>query len=257
MNLNWKKKGKGKKNIVLLHGWGLNKEIWNILNIEKDKNFLYHIVDLPGYGCNRNITPKSLEETENILWKNSPKKAIWLGWSLGGIFATSIAIKHQKDVSGLITVASSPCFIEHKNWPGINQDILKKFKKDLKENFKKTIERFLILQTLNKKKNKKKNMEILKLKLLKKPFPTNKILNLGLNILLQTDLRNKIKHFKKPFLRIYGKLDTLVPIEIIPIINKKIPQSESIIIKQAAHAPFLSHPKEFIKILSKFSENFN
>lgn len=252
MNLNWKITGKGKKNIILLHGWGLNKKIWDNLNIKNDKNFNYHIVDLPGYGNNKNLITKSLEEIENILWKNSPKKSIWLGWSLGGIIATSIAIKHQQEISGLITVASSPCFVERESWPGINQNILKKFKKDLKKNFKKTIERFLILQTLNKTINNKEKIEKLKIQLLKETFPTDHVLNLGLNILLKTDLRKKIKNFKKPFLRIYGQLDTLVPKKIIPIINKKIPTSKSITIKHAAHAPFLSHPEKFIKIISEF-----
>lgn len=252
MNLIWEKKGSGKRNIILLHGWGLNKEIWNNLNIEKKENICFHIVDLPGYGCNRNLEFNSSEEIENILWKNSPKKSIWLGWSLGGIFATSIAIKHQSEISGLITVASSPCFIKKKNWPGINKNILKNFKKELKKNFNKTIERFLILQTLNNKKINKQDIKSLKSTLLKKSFPKDKVLNLGLNILLKTDLRKKIKNIKTPFLRIYGSLDSLVPKKIIPIIDKNIPQSKSIIIKHAAHAPFLSHPKKFIKILSKF-----
>lgn len=253
MNLIYEKTGKGKQKIILLHGWGLNKEIWKNLKIKNNKNFRFYLVDLPGYGLNNTLSPNSLEENVKIIWKHSPKKAIWLGWSIGGLIATAISTKYEKKIDALITVSSTPYFLKEQKWPGIEPRILENFKKELKNNFSKTIKRFLILQTLNNS-NKENKIAIskLKYKILKQPIPKNKILQSGLNILKKADLRKNIVNFKKPFLRIYGELDNLIPKKVIPIIDKLVPNSDSVIIKKAGHAPFLSHPKFFIKLLLKF-----
>jgi len=39
---------------------------------------------------------------------NGAKQAIWVGWSLGGLVATHMALHHADYVSKLVTVASSP-----------------------------------------------------------------------------------------------------------------------------------------------------
>lgn len=252
MKLIWKKKGKGKQNIILLHGWGLNKEIWNTLKIKENKTFCFHLVDLPGYGLNHSIFTSSLEENIEIIWKNSPKKSIWLGWSLGGLIASAISVKYEPDVIALITVSSSPYFIKDKNWPGIELNLLKNFELELKHNFYNTINRFLNSQTFHKKQENQKKIKKIKKEILKYKFPTHETLNNGLKILKNTDLRKKLLNFKKPFFRIYGELDNLVPKKIIPIIDDIFPNSKSKIIKKTAHAPFLSHPKSFIKLLHKF-----
>ncbi|MGP1954490.1 MAG: pimeloyl-ACP methyl ester esterase BioH, partial [Arsenophonus sp. NC-QC1-MAG3] len=46
----WQQFGKGKQDIVLLHGWGLNAEVWRIIEVGCCSHFRLHLVDLPGYG---------------------------------------------------------------------------------------------------------------------------------------------------------------------------------------------------------------
>jgi pimeloyl-[acyl-carrier protein] methyl ester esterase len=53
-----------------------------------------------------------------------------------------------------------------------------------------------------------------------------------------------------PFLRLYGKLDGLVPRRVIEKITELSPQSDVAIFEQASHAPFISHPKEFHQTLN-------
>ncbi|STV85944.1 putative pimeloyl-BioC--CoA transferase BioH [Klebsiella michiganensis] len=48
-----------------------------------------------------------------------------------------------------------------------------------------------------------------------------------------------------PFLRLYGRLDGLVPRKIIPLLDALWPKSTSIVFDKAAHAPFISHPQAF------------
>ncbi|WMY94860.1 MAG: pimeloyl-ACP methyl ester esterase BioH [Arsenophonus sp.] len=251
-NFFWEKVGTGKQNIVLLHGWGLNAEVWrSIVKVESSVNFCFHFVDLPGYGRNYMFPPLSLEEITEIIWEKAPKQSIWLGWSLGGLIASMIALKYQKEIAGLITVASSPCFIEKNNWPGIKLGILQNFEQQLRFNFNNTIERFLELQILDST-SLDEDIKLLKSLILKQPLPSSSVLKKGLKILQNTDLRKSLLTFKKPFLRIYGDLDTLVPRKISSIIDQWLPKSSSIIIKHAAHAPFISHPYKFMELLVDF-----
>ena len=49
----------------------------------------------------------SLEEMAERVLKQAPEKAIWLGWSLGGLVASQVALTHPERVQTLVTVASS------------------------------------------------------------------------------------------------------------------------------------------------------
>ncbi|STV85945.1 putative pimeloyl-BioC--CoA transferase BioH [Klebsiella michiganensis] len=102
-----------------------------------------HLVDLPGYGRSGGFGAMSLEEMAQRVLENAPERAIWLGWSLGGLVASQVALSHPDRVQALVTVASSPCFSAHDSWPGIKPDVLSGFQQQLSEDFQRTVERFL------------------------------------------------------------------------------------------------------------------
>ncbi|MBT6021836.1 MAG: alpha/beta fold hydrolase, partial [Candidatus Thioglobus sp.] len=101
------------KDLVLLHGWGFNADLFNAL-IEKYQN-QYRItkIDLPGHGRSKDVAGGIDEWCDEII-KILPKNPILLGWSLGGLLAINIATKIQ--LSRLILIASSPNFVQNKNW---------------------------------------------------------------------------------------------------------------------------------------------
>ena len=80
------------------------------------------------------------------------------------------------------------------------------------------------------------------------------MLNGGLEILKTADLRQALTSLEKPFLRLYGRLDGLVPRKIVPELDALWPQSESYLFAKAAHAPFISHPDEFCQVIREFAD---
>ncbi len=60
----------------------------------------------------------SLADMAEAVLQQAPDKAIWLGWSLGGLVASQIVLTHPERVQALVTVASSPCFSARDEWPG-------------------------------------------------------------------------------------------------------------------------------------------
>lgn len=249
--LYWQTIGTGDRHLVMLHGWGLNAGVWQTVVERLTPHFCLHLVDLPGYGRSRDFAPMSVEQMVATLLPQAPEKALWLGWSLGGLVAGKLALLHPERVTGLITVASSPRFSAGEAWPGIKSETLSGFQHQLSENFQRTVERFLSLQTLGTE-HARQDARLLKSVVLELPAPEVEVLNAGLEILRTVDQREEMKALQRPLLRIYGALDGLVPRKVAALLDEAWPDSESAIIEKASHAPFISHPEAFCEQLIDF-----
>lgn len=244
----WQTVGTGNCHLVLLHGWGLNAEVWRCVSEELASHFTLHLVDLPGYGRSSGYGAMTLAEMANEVLDAAPQNAIWLGWSLGGLVASQIALTHPERVQALVTVASSPCFSAHDAWPGIKPEVLTGFQQQLSADFQRTVERFLALQTMGTE-TARQDARALKQTVLSLPMPDVAVLNGGLEILRTVDLRESLASLALPHLRIYGYLDGLVPRKVVPLLDTLWPESESLVVAKAAHAPFISHPEEVVSAL--------
>ncbi|MGK3224895.1 pimeloyl-ACP methyl ester esterase BioH [Enterobacter soli] len=252
----WQTVGTGNCHLVLLHGWGLNAEVWHCVSEELASHFTLHLVDLPGFGRSHGYQAMSLDEMAQHVLDAAPQNAIWLGWSLGGLVASQIALTRPERVQALVTVASSPCFSARDAWPGIKPDVLAGFQQQLSEDFQRTVERFLALQTMGTE-TARQDARTLKNTVLSLPMPDVEVLNGGLEILKTVDLREPLATLALPHLRIYGYLDGLVPRKVVPLLDTLWPQSESHVVAKAAHAPFISHPAEFCSALVALSQRLN
>jgi pimeloyl-[acyl-carrier protein] methyl ester esterase len=61
-----------------------------------------HLVDLPGYGRSSGFSAMTLQEMAQQVLAQAPQRAIWLGWSLGGLVASKDCA--SLSVSALVTV---------------------------------------------------------------------------------------------------------------------------------------------------------
>ncbi|PSW31948.1 pimeloyl-[acyl-carrier protein] methyl ester esterase [Photobacterium phosphoreum] len=248
--LDWHSEGQG-PDLVLIHGWGMNVGVWQDVIPMLSQHYRVHWCDLPGYGDSGAVIATSLDEIVAQLLVQAPVEAIWLGWSLGGIIATQAALIAPQRVTQLITVASSPCFMARTEWVGIQPRVLANFQTQLVADFAITIERFLTLQALGSR-TAKEDIRQLKAAVLSRPQPQLAALTLGLSLLENVDLRPSLNALSQPWLRLYGRLDALVPIKTEPVLSAQYPQSQSYIFADASHAPFISHLNEFITVVTDF-----
>jgi len=250
-SLYWHTCGEGKHDLVLLHGWGLNAEVWQSIIPRLSAHYRLHLIDLPGYGRSQHVGALTLEEMAQQVLPLLPPQASVVGWSLGGLVATQLALSAPERLAALITVASSPCFTATEGWPGIKPETLQNFQQMLSNDFQRTVERFLALQTLGTE-TARADARQLKDVVLSQPMPAVPVLEGGLDILRLVDLRNKLPAITLPFLRLYGALDGLVPRRIAAEIDGMLPASPSVVIEKAAHAPFISHPDLFCQHIVNF-----
>ena len=245
--------------IVLIHGWGLNSAVWQPLSELLKLEAEVITVSLPGFGDNldNTVTPYSLANISELIVNSVNQPAIYLGWSLGGLVATNIALSFPEKVKGLVSVASSPYFVAEESWPGIEPEVLALFHRQLSQNTKKTIDNFLKIQAMGSA-SVRDDIKHIRDLVMQYEMPSQQTLSESLLLLEQVDLRHQLHEISVPFLRLYGKLDGLVPKKVIPLIAKLVPKSEEVIFERASHAPFISDPEVFYYALNSWLKtNFN
>jgi pimeloyl-[acyl-carrier protein] methyl ester esterase len=238
--------------LVLLHGWGVNSGVWKpFIDIIKDE-FCITTIDLPGYGLNhlKLPTPYNLQTISKTVAEHLPANCILIGWSLGGLVAQQIAHTYPEKLKQLILICSSPKFSKSINWPGIEPTILNYFAQQLELDFSKTLERFLAIQAMGSPDTRQDTKKI-KQALQQYPLPSSVALAAGLDMLLNIDLREKLKELSIPCQMFFGRLDTLVPDKVACLVQQLNAKITIEVILDTSHAPFISNTKSFAKRLVK------
>jgi len=241
------------QDVVLLHGWGFNSAVWHKVADELAENSRVTVIDLPGFG--RSVDEKTAYEMNtlvDLLIKVIPQNSILLGWSMGGLIAQAIALKYPLYLKKLILLGSNTQFMASESWPNaMKAAVLEGFIEDLVGNFKKTLQVFLMLQAQGGD-NARDVIRELKEKLFTFGDPDEDALRGGLLLLKNTSFVAQLENFKLPVYLMYGRLDTMVPLAAAKTMAEKIPQSKLYVFENSAHAPFISHYDEFIKVLKGY-----
>ena len=135
--------------------------------------------------------------------------------------------------------------------------MLKAFHHQLAEDTAKTITSFLKIQAMGSP-HIRQDLKLITQLVMAQDLPSQKTLSHSLALLSQCDLRKNLSNITQPFLRLYGKNDSLVPKSVIEKINMLAPSSSSHLFEQASHAPFISHLDDFYQVLTHWLDsNFN
>jgi len=251
--------------VVLIHGWGLNSGVWQplltLFNEQNNSNYQLITIDLPGFGTNSSveIAPYHLENICQQIERTIEQPAVYLGWSLGGLVASQMSLSYPEKVLGLITVASSPYFVEQpmNGWPGIKPNVLKSFHQQLAQDTAKTISGFLKIQAMGSP-HIRQDLKLITQLVMAHNLPNQQTLSKSLDLLSHCDLRKTLPDIKQPFLRLYGQNDSLVPKAAIEQITLLAPDSDKYLFEHASHAPFISHLNEFHQVLTHWlNDNFS
>ncbi|MFC3093888.1 pimeloyl-[acyl-carrier protein] methyl ester esterase [Alteromonas sediminis] len=241
--------------LFLLHGWGTNSKAFDAFIPHLRQHYRITTIDLPGFGENYNNLPAdyTLDSICEQLASVIENKGIMIGWSLGGLIAQQFALNYPDKTLGLIGIATTPYFMQKAGWPGIKPEVMSLFTTQLTKSYSRTVERFLAIQAMGSQ-TAKQDIKALRTAMAELPEPSTVALEKGLGLLQSADIRGQISRILCPTLRIYGRRDTLIPASAIDPIHALHPQSDSVILADAAHAPFMSHPAQCQQIIRQFIE---
>jgi pimeloyl-[acyl-carrier protein] methyl ester esterase len=243
--------GKG-RDVVLLHGWGLHGGIFRSIVPTLAARHRLHMVDLPGHG--RSALPQedyTLENVARIVAHAVPSDATWLGWSLGGRIALAAAAQGTA-IARLILVGANPCFTQRTDWPhGMQETEFTRFAASVRDDWEQTLQRFLAIQARGSERARDE-LRALRQDLFAHGQPHPEALAGGLEILRAADLRPLLPSIEQPTLVLHGARDTLAPVAAAEYTAHALPHGRLHVIDSAGHAPFLSHPDEFLPALEAF-----
>jgi malonyl-CoA O-methyltransferase len=254
--------------LVLLHGWGMSAAVWRhwLPLLRRRCNVI--LLDLPGFGRSPAQLHLSVDELCDQLREYIPKGAALLGWSLGGNLALAFDERFPGHCRALLTLACNPSFIAHGDWlPGMPADMFRQFQSDLAEHPGRTLRRFLGLQThgsdgerqlarwlrdvgagsANNSGSANDSGSAGNSASADSSASTDnsgnypQVLQWGLRILAQLDVRAALQNCKLPGVHIYGSADALVPSAVARAVGVLNPEHWVVLIDRAAHLPFVSH----------------
>ena len=258
--------------LLFIHGWGMHGGMWGGVLEELAKQYRVMAVDLPGHGLSRRVgttlCPRGTIEAwadktpahptldaivDQFAAQFSDEEALTVcGWSLGGQVALRWALLHPLQVRRLVLVSSTPCFVQRSDWPcAMVPNTLSAFSEALGQNYLQTLRRFLSLQ-LRGSEQERELLATLRSGLLSRGEPDQAALQSGLDILRDSDLRTSLPEIRQAALVIAGVRDTLTPLQASQYLAAQMPDARLTEIEGAAHAPFLSHPDEFVKQMVDF-----
>ncbi|MGH8128138.1 MAG: pimeloyl-ACP methyl ester esterase BioH [Gammaproteobacteria bacterium] len=238
--------------IFALHGWGLNAAVLEPLDGAFDGHRV-QAVDLPGHGRRREESfGRDLDALVEGLLAQAPPRAVWLGWSLGGMLALTAASVAPDRVAALVTVAASPSFVKRPDWPeGMPVERLRRMAADLASDAEQTVNDFLTLQVLSSR-DGRTALRQLKAALDARGMASSQALDDGLHLLETLDLQPHLAGLKVSLLATGGGRDRLVQPAAIRAMAKRAAVAEAHIFDDAAHAPFLSDRAGFIACMTDF-----
>lgn len=253
------------QNLVFIHGWGLNSAIWDgyIARLAKLRPDLsVFALDLPGYG-HRSEQQSSSDLTrlaEHCL-EQAPKKALWVGWSLGGLVAMRAAVidaaSRSKRIQALQLINTTPKFTNSEDWPcGVDLTTFQQFSRELAADYDRTLTLFLLLQAgANKGARQLANQAQSAICAL--PAPSAHTLMAGIECLAQADLRDELGQITVPTQIISGSKDRVTNPESSKQLTKLMrePHAEKhleLVELDCGHAPFLTKPDAMLKRLVSF-----
>ncbi len=224
------------KNIILLHGWGQNIQVMDIIGKKLYKNYYITNIDFPGFG--KSEEPKEPltiyqygEMLEDLLKDLNIDNPILIGHSFGGRVAIIYASKNK---TNKLVLLGAPYRRENK-------------KQSLKV---KTLKTLSNLPILNKFK------DYIKTKIGSTDYKAaSPIMRETLVNVVNTDLTEELKHIIAPTLLIWGTLDTAVPIEEAKYAESIMKDAALIELEGCTHYAFIEQNDRIIKILDNFFKN--
>jgi len=226
--------------VLLLHGWGDNKETYKALHGLLQDNYEVIAVDLPGFGLSESPTTAwGLNNYSNFLTLFLQKLGIHklrcvIGHSNGGAIAINALANSQISADKLVLIASAGIRLS-------NQSTMKKtFTKIIKLSLKLLPGKWSI--AVRKKVYAKMGSELFHVPGMEESFKK----------IVAQDLQTEAASLKLPTYIIYGADDTSTPPSFGQIYANLISDSELIIIPEAGHFVHQQKSEKVNKMVKSF-----
>ena len=240
--------------IILIHGFPLNKSMWDMQVEALKENYRVIAYDIRGHGnSDPGIDEFFIELFVNdllrLMEKLGIKKSILCGLSLGGYIALNAVLKYPDRFDGLI-LNDTQCIADT---PEIKENrclaIIRIMKDGVEQYADEIIENLFARESFTKKKN-----EIAAVEEMITSTPKQSLCNTLHALAERKETCDQLPGINIPVLIIVGKEDKITPIAVAQQMHEKIFNSKLEIIQYAGHLSNLENPIAYNTHLVKFLE---
>jgi pimeloyl-[acyl-carrier protein] methyl ester esterase len=241
--------------IVMLHGWGMNLRVFDLLRADLAEQETWAI-DLPGHGRSPWWSAAAyFEEQQQAVLAQLPPRCVLLGWSFGAKLALAIAAAEPQRVAALVLLAASPKFAQGEDWPqGMDRQALRAFDAILRQDWQHTLMDFIALQ-LRGSRNAGEAQQAIEAALAAQGAPRREALLAGMALLDSVDLRALVPRIAQPTLVVAGHNDRVTPPAAAHWLGSSLMNARVVEVARAGHAPMVSHHAEVAAAIRGFLAN--
>jgi pimeloyl-[acyl-carrier protein] methyl ester esterase len=225
------------KHLVLLHGWAMHSGMWGNFAQQLSQHYRVTLIDLSSHDNLDSIVEAVITELDD-------EPFYLLGWSFGGTVALQMTANFPNRIKGLILMAANPCFVAKENWAGMPIETFNTFSENFHVNSTVTLQKFLSLQLQGSPTFLKETKRLFSSK-----DPADN-LEISLNLLKISDLRDILKNLTCSVTAILSDNDALIPVEIGEKMQALQPNLKTVILKNATHIPFITQPENCLNAIS-------
>lgn len=239
--VHYKLTGKG-KDLILLHGWGCDLEIFKNIQTDLERDFKVYAIDLPGFGnSSEPPTAWGTEEYADLIagfiQQLNIEKPIIIAHSYGG--RVTIRLANRLELNKIVLTGGAG--IRAKRKPSyylkvysyklmkwfLQLPLIRTFGEPILEDYRKKVGSA----------DYRSASDIMRQVLVKA---------------VNEDLRHLLPNIKAPTLLIWGEKDTATPVSDGKLMEKMIPDAGLVVMKNATHYAFLEKGREFLIIVRHF-----
>lgn len=256
VTIHYEEKGEGFP-LVVVHGWGMSGKVWAFQD-GLAESFRLIAVDLRGHG--RSSAPEGgyafadfAADLEALFDRLEIGRAALLGWSLGAQVALEAYQRLRDRIGAIVLVSGTPKFTAAADWPhGLPAAEARGLALRLRRGYDAAMGEFFRRMFADGELSREENQRIAREIVIPRPVPDPRAVIATLDTLAGGDHRPLLPSVACPALVLHGDRDAICLPGAGRFMADAIPGSRLSIMEGVGHAPFLSRPEAFNRLVGDF-----
>ncbi len=237
--------------LVLLHGWGMDSQIWADLPQQLRRVADVITLDLPGFAKSPALQHYSESHMYQWMAELLPERCYLIGLSLGGMLCSGFAAGYPQRVAGLVTLSSNIHFVASEaNVAALDPQQYRGFIDAYRDDRDSCLKRFSGLQAQGDQQQRQLIRQLRAMPLCLDTYSGGQLLEL----LGEIDNHQALEQLGCPMLAILGQGDALVPVASKNRVASLNRQIEIAVIEGAGHLPHLAQTDTVSEKILSFLE---
>lgn len=227
--------------LIFIPGWGMEEDVYTAL-CSYFQDYSVQVISWRNMKTNRDFVERVIEGAAG-------QEVILVGWSLGALAALQAC--KQVRTKGMVLLGGTAKFTVAEDYAsGWNSSFVERMKRNLTKRKDDTLKRFYTSMFAKQEMRDRETFESIAERFL---GDSTESLQLGLDYLIETDMRSQLEHLKMPLLLLHGEKDTICPLSAAYYIQENT-NATLRVINGAGHALCVTNFEYCVNEINKFVE---